>query len=325
MKKQAVNNVKLGIFILAGLLVLVISLYIIGQNQNFFGSGFLLKARFTNVNGLMPGNNVRFSGIQCGTVKDIEIINDTTIEIELLINSKTSVYIRANASAGIGTEGLMGNKVVNIFPGDAGAPPIQNGGMLKTAKQNGIDDMMSSLSATGNNALDISANLKETTIRINNSPLLRQLLQDTTLAANLHRSLANFENASSKLDKAVSTVNMVIDDVQRGKGMAGLLLENQQAASDLAETLGNIKTASTRINGVLVNLDSLVRQVRADAGNGKGAVHMLLRDTLVTKRFDNSLQNIEKGTAAFHEDMEALKHNILLRGYFKKQAKKNKK
>ena len=84
MKKNSINNIKLGIFIIAGLFILVVSLYLIGKNQHFFGSNFVLKARFHNVEGLMPGNNVRFSGIQCGTVKDIEIINDTTIEVTML-------------------------------------------------------------------------------------------------------------------------------------------------------------------------------------------------------------------------------------------------
>ncbi len=79
MAKRVVNNVKLGIFVLGGLLFLVFLLYMIGKNRNMFGNTYVLKARFENVSGLVAGNNVRFSGIQAGTVKKVKILNDTTL------------------------------------------------------------------------------------------------------------------------------------------------------------------------------------------------------------------------------------------------------
>lgn len=322
MKKQAVNNAKLGVFVIAGLLVLVVSLYVIGQNHNFFGSGFALKARFRDVNGLMPGSNVRFSGIQCGTVKDIEIINDTTIEVRMLINNKTSPYIRANASASIGTEGLMGNKVVNILPNAAGAPPMENGGMLVTGGQPGLEDMMGTLSVVGNNTLEVSASLREAALKINNSPLLQQLLTDTTMVTNLQQSLAHFRKASLNIENAAASVNLMLLNVQKGEGVAGVLLSDRQAAANTAEAIENLNYASRQANKLVTDIDSLVSEIHADAAGGNGALHLLLKDTTLVNRLNNSLENIENGTAAFNEDMEALKHNFLLRGYFRKQEKR---
>ncbi|MGN6567781.1 MAG: MlaD family protein, partial [Flavipsychrobacter sp.] len=68
--------------------------------------------------------------------------------------------------------------------------------------------------------------------------------------------------------------------------------------------------------------DSIVNGLQADMDHGPGAIHAVLRDSALTNKLNNSLSNIEKGTAAFNEDMEALKHNFLLRGYFRRQAKK---
>lgn len=116
MAKQGENNIKLGVFVLAGLIVMIFAFYMIGANTSMFGGSFKLKARFSNLNGLVEGNNVLFSGIQAGTVKSIDIINDTTIEVTMLIDSKVHGFIHNNAEAAIGTEGLMGNKVVNILP-----------------------------------------------------------------------------------------------------------------------------------------------------------------------------------------------------------------
>jgi ABC-type transport system involved in resistance to organic solvents, periplasmic component len=63
MAKRAINNVKLGAFVLSGLFLLILLLYMIGKNRNMFGSNFILKARFENVQGLKSGNNVRYAGI----------------------------------------------------------------------------------------------------------------------------------------------------------------------------------------------------------------------------------------------------------------------
>src|SRR6478752_6018204 len=114
MAKQSISNVKLGIFVLSGLFILVFTLYMIGKNQNLFGNTFQLKARFDNVYGLMSGNNVRFSGIQIGTVRNVNIVNDTLIEVEMDVDEEVKKFIHKNAIASIGTEGIMGNKVVNI-------------------------------------------------------------------------------------------------------------------------------------------------------------------------------------------------------------------
>src|SRR6185312_5708238 len=116
MAKQSINNIKLGVFVIAGLLVIIVSLYLIGKNQSLFGSSFTVRARFKNIGGLMPGNNVRFAGIQAGTVKSIKIINDSTVEVSFLIEKKVKPYIHKNSFVTIGTEGLMGNKVLNITP-----------------------------------------------------------------------------------------------------------------------------------------------------------------------------------------------------------------
>jgi len=81
MAKNTISNMKLGAFVLAGVLCLVLLLFMIGKNMNLFGNTYVLKARFENIQGLVVGNNIRYSGIQTGTVKNIKILNDTVIEV----------------------------------------------------------------------------------------------------------------------------------------------------------------------------------------------------------------------------------------------------
>lgn len=322
MRKNAINNIRLGIFIIAGVIIIVVSLYLIGQNQNFFGSNFSLKVRFRNVGGLMPGNNVRFSGIQCGTVKDIEIIDDTTIEVSMLISDKTSRYIRHNASASIGTEGLMGNKVINIAPGTSDAPVMTEGGMLHTESKKGIDDLLGTFAMTGDNAQVISANLKQTSERLNNSSLTRELLDDTMIIRYLRRTLKNFRTASGDITVAAAGVKMMIGEAQAGKSVAGVLLSDRQAAAQVTDAISHLRNAAEKADKLVTNIDSLVGGMQSDLNNGRGTAYLLLKDSLTVARLQRSLDNVEHGTKAFHEDMEALKHNFLLRGYFRKQERK---
>ena len=126
MINKKINTIKLGAFITAGLLFLIVMLYMIGRDQNLFNANITLRARFSNANGLVPGNNVRYAGIQVGTVKKVKLINDTVIEVVMLIDQKYKPNIHRNSLAAIRTEGFIGNKIVNIMPGNGNAAEVED-------------------------------------------------------------------------------------------------------------------------------------------------------------------------------------------------------
>jgi len=115
MSKEIARNLRLGFFVIAGLLLLISSLYMVGSKRNLFNSTIKVNVTFHNVNGLMEGNNVRFSGIDVGTVSKIEIASDTIIHVELMIDKSVAKFISSSSVASIGTDGLMWNKLVNIL------------------------------------------------------------------------------------------------------------------------------------------------------------------------------------------------------------------
>lgn len=118
MANETSKNIRVGLFVMIGTAFLIFALYLIGAKQNLFGSTFRLKAQFKNVNGLMAGNNVRFTGIDVGTVESVDILNDTTVNVTMVIEDKVQEFIKKNATAAVGTDGLMGNKLININAGD---------------------------------------------------------------------------------------------------------------------------------------------------------------------------------------------------------------
>lgn len=325
MANRAVNNIKLGIFILAGLLLLILALYMLGRNSNLFGRNYELKARFDNVQGLTAGNNVRYSGIQVGTVKKVKILNDTLIEITMLIEEKMKAFIHKNDIVSIGTDGLVGNKLINITPAKDNSPLSGEGDILVTKRGAGTDEMLETLDKTNKNLVIISEDIKQTVQRINNSRAIWKILDEPTLPENLKTSMANIKNASGKADELITGLYSIITDIKNGKGSLGAILTDTAIAHNLSEAIAKIQVVGDNANQLANELSILTQNVKQDINSGKGIVNALLKDSTLTDKVNRSLFNIEQGTASFNQNMEALKHNFLLRGYFRRQEKQKKK
>lgn len=321
MAKTALNDLKLGLFVLAGLALLVFSLYMIGQNRQLFSDSFVLKARFRNVDGLVSGNNVRYSGIQAGTVKSIRIIDDTTIEVLMHLDESMRQHIRENSLVSIGSEGLMGNKVVNIVPNELPAPQAEEGDILESRRQVAIADAVETLYRTNDNAAVISEELIRTIRRINNSPGLWRILGDTTVAENVDVALVSVREAAVHINNTAMLLETVAGDVQRGKGVAGLLLSDSSSAGKLRSAINDIQAAGAGADRLMLRLDSISETLQHGFDDKGSLVHTLLRDSSLAGQLRRSADHVEQGTAAFREDMEALRHNFLFRSYFRRKAR----
>ncbi|OCX53907.1 mammalian cell entry protein [Mucilaginibacter sp. PPCGB 2223] len=320
MANETGNNTRLGIFVLAGLLALIMAFYMIGKNNNLFGSSFELHTRFPNLNGLIVGNNVLFAGIQGGTVKSIRLISDTSIEVTMTIDDKVRTFIHKNALAAIGTDGLMGNKVVNISAGKGASPLVDNGDMLGTQKMVSTDDMLQTLSTTNNNIAVISAELKATALRINQSAVW-DVLNDRSIGKSLKTSLKNIAKATANASQISLAISNMVTRAGNGKGALGVLLADTVAGGDLKSAIAKIKTAGNNADQMTANLNALVLKIDKDLTGGKGSLNAMLKDSVIAQNLKKSMDNIQKGTDAFNQDMEALKHNFLFSGYFKKLEK----
>lgn len=325
MAKRILNNVKLGFFVLAGLIFLVILLYMIGKNRNLFGDTYQLKARFENIQGLVVGNNVRFAGIQAGTVKKITILSDTVIEVSMIIETKMQTIIRKNAIASISTDGLVGNKVVNIVPSGRPGAFATEGDILAAKKALATEEMLQTLYNTNNDVAVIAANLKKTVQRINNSTVLWGLLDDQSIPEDLRISVGNIKSATAKAGDMANNLDVIISDVKSGKGSLGAILMDTSIASNLNDAVLKVNKIANETDALVVDLNKLVDGIQKDINNGKGTVGALLKDSTLVIKLNSSLENIQQGTNRFNQSMEALKHNFLLRGYFRKLEKKKEK
>lgn len=324
MRNQKVNNIKLGAFVLSGLVLLIFAFFIIGRNSNIFGNDFKLKVRFSNLNGLTEGNNVLFSGLQAGTVKEIELINDSTIEVTMQINSKVKSFINKNAVAAVGTEGLMGNKVINISPTKGVSQKVGEGDVLQAKNIANMDEIIEKLSQTNNNVASISEVLKGTVLRIDSSAILK-LINDESIGISLKSSLENVYKTTAHANEMTIGLNLLVNDIRKGKGTAGLLLTDTLMAGTLRDAVVQIRSAGVNANTMTRQMNAMVKDLNYDLTNRKGPVNTLLRDTLMAKNISLTMENLQKGTDGFNQNMEALKHNFLFRGYFRKLDRQKKK
>src|SRR5690606_10533290 len=119
MKATASQKIKIGVFTIAGILLFVVGIFLIGSKKNMFGDTYMLYGIFNNVGGLEVGNNIRFAGINVGTVVGIRIESDTMIRVDMRMKGKVKPFLKTDAIAAIGSDGLMGDKLVTIASGSA--------------------------------------------------------------------------------------------------------------------------------------------------------------------------------------------------------------
>ena len=322
MERSAGEKIRLGVFVIIGTALLVVAAYLIGNRQNMFGSTFTIHAVFRNVSGLQQGNNVRYSGINVGTVRRIQMVNDTTIAVSMMLQENIIRHVKTDAIATIGSDGLVGSMIVNIVPGNGTAPQVSSGDTIVSYSRIGAEDMLSTLNKTNENAALLTADLLEVTDALRQGRgTLGRLLNDTTMARDLEQTLKNLKVASSNANKTISQLNELLDQQKYQNSVAGVLLTDSIMGERVKNTLVNLESSSEEIASMSEKLDSIV----GGLAEGEGALHYLATDTTLVNNLDATMRNLEEGTARFSENMEAMKSSFLTRGYFKKQEKEARK
>jgi len=247
MNKDTGSNWKLGMFVVIGLVLFVITIYFVGKQQNLFGDTFNLKSQFKTVSGLKVGNNVRFSGINVGTVSEIELINDSTVVVSLLMEEDVQKYIKKDAMASIGSDGLMGDKVLTVSPGTISQVVVKDNDFIKSKAAVEMEDLMKSVKTTLDNAGIITAELAQFSSSMNNgNGTLSKLMNDKKFANSLQNTLANLEVSTKEFSKFTTSMN-------NGKGMLSKLVNDEKLGIKLDSTISNLESGT---KGLSENMDA---------------------------------------------------------------------
>ncbi len=269
MKNETSRQVRLGLFVTLGMAVFILGIYFIGEGQQLFQSTFRITGIFRDVAGLQAGNNVRLSGVNIGVVDLIRIVSDTSVQVEILVEAETRKFIMKDAVASIGSEGLMGNKVLIINPGTGDAGQIEDNDIIVSMQPTSMDDLIVSLRSTVENTSDITRDLSKITFNIQaGKGTIGKLLMDSTWRENIQATLANVQEGAIEFHRLMEKANelddivvslrstmentasitsdlaKVTNDLSSGRGTVGALLYDETWKTDMDSTLVNLKRSS---------------------------------------------------------------------------------
>ncbi|HWB94123.1 MAG TPA: MlaD family protein [Puia sp.] len=312
------KRMAVGIFISIGLLILIAAILTVGGQHKAFVKAIHLHILFDDVNGLQPGNNIWLSGIKIGTVKSISFYGNSQVAVTLNVDKKAQPHIRKDSKARISTDGLIGNKIIVIDGGSAEAPVIVDNDSLQSEHVAGTQQLMSTLQASNGNILEITGNLKTISKRLTESQgTLGQLINDPSIADRLKASIDHLRNAAAGSEAMIANLKDFSDRLRQPGGLAS------QLASDTT-VFHRLRSAVTRLDQATSQVDTFSRSLRT-AGEGlndkSSPVGFLLHDQQAADNLDRTLKNLRVSSQELSDDLEAIQHSWLLRGFFRRKDK----
>jgi phospholipid/cholesterol/gamma-HCH transport system substrate-binding protein len=202
MEKKTGNKIRLGIFVTITVLLFIVGIYFIGEKQQLFNKTFHITTIFKDINGLQVGNNVRYTGVDVGIVNGIEQISDTTVRVSMEIDESTRKFIRKNVKAKIGSDGLMGNKIVSIIPGEPGQPEISDNDIIQSIQPIDFDNVLSNVKVTTDNLANMSGDLAAIMKNMREGKgTIGKLFMDSALAENVSQAFVNIKQGAGGFKK----------------------------------------------------------------------------------------------------------------------------
>lgn len=209
-----------------------------------FNPVYKLSTDFYNVSGLQVGNNVRFSGIDVGTVDNIRIINDSTVRVDMLIRKEVQKFIKIDSEVGIGSEGLIGDRIVIISQGSSESSIAKDGQQLYSNEPVETDAIIESLEVTAGYAEVIAEEMAEIMVKINTGQgALGQLIQDSAFARNLNQTMVNLKKSSKGLNENMEAAksNFLLRGFFKKKERQERKRLEQQEKERKQDSINNIK------------------------------------------------------------------------------------
>jgi len=345
MAKESLNNLKLGVFVVAGIILFILTVYFIGLNRNLFGSNFVLRSEFKNVSGLKQGSAVRLSGIDVGTVSKIDFISDSLVMVNLLIRKDVQQYIKKDAVASIASDGLVGDKVFIISPGANSTNSVKDNDIIASLKTVEIEDILSSIKKSTDNTKMITNELVQFSHKMNDkNGLLTKILNDKYFASRIDKTITNLQKSSDDFAQFMPML-------KNKNGIVAKLLTNEKWAEDVEASISNLNNSTNEISrfttklndkdnvlskilsndSLATSLDKTLRNIETSSNelvqftskinNKDNVISKLSNDPKLGRSVDSIIINVEKGVGELRELENAAKHNFLLRGYFNKKKK----
>ncbi len=312
------RTLVVGLFVFIGLIILIAGILTLGGQQKKFTKTLTVTTEFEDVKGLKVGNNVWFSGVKVGIVKDISFESIRFVKVVMSIEAKSSEFIRKDAVAKLGSDGLIGNSIITLVGGSQATASIEDGDVLMSAKGTDMEAMMATLSVNNDNLVEITKNFAILSKNlVDGKGMVGAMLTDTTMVVSLSKSLDQLNKLMANANLASANLATVTNKLNSNQGLIHDLSTDTAVFASLRESAAQLQGVTQTANALMANLNETSARLN-DKNNVVGA---LTNDPEGAAEIKQILRNLNVSTSKLDQNMEALQHNFLLRGFFKKQKK----
>jgi phospholipid/cholesterol/gamma-HCH transport system substrate-binding protein len=312
------QNIKLGAFVLTGVVLFVASVLFMGKESAMFNRTFTVSAVFKNVEGLKDGDNVWLSGVKIGTVQKVRIITEGQVIVDMALRDKQNEFIRKDATAFIGSDGLVGNKIVIIRPG-VSRHVIHDNDTINSFSPTDTQELFNLAKEVGSNTKTITDDLKLITSKLNKGEgIMGELIHDGELSMEVRQLINSLKIASQNTNQATAGLKRIVNEFNNGDGLMTKLLMDSTYAITFDSTLTAVAAVGQNSKQISEDLREMIEKMNSE----DNAIGVLLADTSFAGKLRTTLDNAESASGKLDENMEAMQHNFLLRGYFRKKDKK---
>nr|WP_207420498.1 MlaD family protein [Pedobacter sp. SYSU D00873] len=312
------RKITVGIFIFIGLLIFILGVFTLGSQKKAFVKSFLVKVVFDDIQGLKAGDNVWFSGVKIGTIKKIQFYGTSQVEVTMNIEENAHQYIRKDAAASIGSDGLIGNKIIVIDGGNPRVPAIEDGDRIRVNKTLSTDEMMKTLQVNNRNLVDITSDFKTISSNLaSGKGTAGALLSDEEMAKNLKSIVANLQRTTIATNKMAAELRTFSHSLNNKQGLVNNLVSDTVIFNRLRNSSYEFQQAAQSANAITSNLNT----ASAKLNDPNAPAGLLLNDQQTTEQLRRIIQNLESSSYNLNEDLKALQSNFLFRGYFKRKAR----
>jgi phospholipid/cholesterol/gamma-HCH transport system substrate-binding protein len=265
---------RVGVFVLVGLGVFLGMVYALGARARLFEPRFTVAAEFTEVGGLVEGATVRLAGVQIGRVSRVSLPAEPggKVRVEMSIARRFGDRVRKDSVARIETQGLLGDRIIEISVGTASAPPVQPNDVMAARDPFDINRVMGESAQVVKSIGLLADSLRETAQSLNQSGLIKEASATVQSARRItdqvgrvvgevergrgwaHALIYEEPQALRRLGDAVASTQALLDRVQRGEGAVGVLTSEQSGA------------AARRLVAAMDRLSRVVEQPSPDDG-----------------------------------------------------------
>lgn len=308
-----------GIFVAIGIIIFIVGIFTLGGQQKAFVKAINIYAVFDDVGGLQKGNNIWFSGVKIGIIKNVEFTSDAKVKVTLHIEEKARGFIKADAKVKVGTDGLIGNKIAVIYGGTPAVAAIKDGESLAVEKAMSTDDMFALLQEGSANLIDITRNIKVVSKQlVDGDGTVAALLKDRSLYTEINSVMASLKRAAGNSERLTAGIASLTTKLQKPGTLVADLVSDTSIMPELKQTSHQLNEATLSI----LALSAEVKESARALSDSSNTVGVLLHDKKAAADLKTILQNLNEGSKKLDENMEALQHNFLLRGFFRKKAKR---